>query len=220
MLINPAAKPMDEVHRFLSITVNIFLNKSHVWTYTREDMEDIFQACYMVAFRRLLEKVRKGTYRRDLSFYLNCRSCAWSAVSPTLAVLLPRIQRSHDLASLYDSVPGCGGNEKKTYAEVISNKPCWRTVGEIHREQTKKRYPAKNLHRVWRNEIDAEYYEYLDDCSDYSVEPLSKNDYIQENYEDWEYELYFYNQLHPGCSRSDIKRKKEIIKRIQKKDRA
>ena len=99
MLIDPKASPKDEIWRFLKVCVNVWLNKSRVWSYSEDDIRDLESACLVLAYRNLLKLVREGKYNRKVSFYLNCRSCAWSAVSNRLSVYFTQVRRNKKICS-------------------------------------------------------------------------------------------------------------------------
>lgn len=99
MLIDPKASPKDEIWRFLRTCVSVWLNKSRVWSYSEDDIRDLESACLVLSYRNLLKLVREGKYNRKLSFYLNCRSCAWSAVSNCLSAYFTQVRRNKNICS-------------------------------------------------------------------------------------------------------------------------
>ena len=109
MLIDPKASPKDEIWRFLRVCVNVWLNKSRVWSYSEDDIRDLESACLVLAYRNLLKLVREGKYNRKVSFYLNCRGCAWSAVSNRLSAYFTQVKRNKKICStdveIEDGIP-------------------------------------------------------------------------------------------------------------------
>lgn len=99
MLIDPKASPRDEIWRFLRVCVNVFLNKSRVWSYSEDDILDLESTCLVLAYRNLLKLVREGKYNRKVSFYLNCRGCAWAAVSNGLSSYFTQVKRNKNICS-------------------------------------------------------------------------------------------------------------------------
>lgn len=74
---------MDNLYDLIHLQCSIWLNKYRVHAETREDMEDLEWQYYYATYYELVRRVRTGTYRRDLSLYLNVRSCAWSLFTRT-----------------------------------------------------------------------------------------------------------------------------------------
>ena len=99
MLIDPNASPKDEIWRFLKTCVSVWLNKSRVWSYYEDDIRDLESTCLVLSYRNLLKLVREGKYNRNLSFYLNCRGCAWAAVSNGLSAYFTQVRRNKKICS-------------------------------------------------------------------------------------------------------------------------
>ena len=99
MLIDPKASPRDEIWRFLMVCVNVWLNKSRVWSYSEDDILDLESTCLVLAYRNLLKLVREGKYNRKVSFYLNCRGCAWAAVSNGLSAYFTQVKHNKNICS-------------------------------------------------------------------------------------------------------------------------
>ena len=99
MLIDPKASPMDEIWRFLKVCVSVWLNKSRVWSYSEDNILDLESACLIRSYSNLLKLVREGKYNRKLSFYLNCRGCAWAAVSNCLSAYFTQVRRNKNICS-------------------------------------------------------------------------------------------------------------------------
>lgn len=74
---------MDNLYDLIHLQCSIWLNKYRVHAETREDMEDLEWQYYYATYYELVRRVRTRTYRRDLSLYLNVRSCAWSLFTRT-----------------------------------------------------------------------------------------------------------------------------------------
>lgn len=99
MLIDPKASPRDEIWRFLKVCVSVWLNKSRVWSYSEDNILDLESACLIRSYSNLLKLVREGKYNRKLSFYLNCRGCAWAAVSNCLSAYFTQVRRNKNICS-------------------------------------------------------------------------------------------------------------------------
>lgn len=99
MLIDSKASPRDEIWRFLKVCVSVWLNKSRVWSYSEDEIRDLESTCLVLAYHYLLKLVRECRYNRQLSFYLNCRSCAWAAVSNGLSAYFTQVRRNKNICS-------------------------------------------------------------------------------------------------------------------------
>ena len=99
MLIDPTANPKDEIWRFLRVCVSVWLSKSRVYSTSEDEIRDLESTCLMLAYHYLLKLVREGKYNRKVSFYLNCRGCAWAAVSNGLSAYFTQVKRNKKICS-------------------------------------------------------------------------------------------------------------------------
>lgn len=99
MLINPKANPKDEIWRFLRVCVSVWLSKSRVYSTSEDEIRDLESTCLVLAYHYLLKLVRECRYNRKVSFYLNCRGCAWAAVSNGLSAYFTQVRRNKNICS-------------------------------------------------------------------------------------------------------------------------
>lgn len=197
MLIRADASPRDEIYRFVRTLVLVYLAKWKAWSYREEDMEELVSNCLMHTYFLLVWRVKHGRYRKDLSFYLNVRSCAMSTVASEYRSWLPRIKNKLNLVNIEKTVVGCDGLR---LIDTLAARPQWKTPGETKEICNGRRYrglPDKVTQReaqTLRRYIDADYNAYLDDCEEFGVSTrLSAEEYIKQNYTDEEYKIYYTN---------------------------
>ena len=187
MTINPSAPPLDEAMRFCRTCVAIWLNKYGIWADSIEDIEDLESECVYRTYKQLIKRVVEGKYRKDLSFYLNCRSCAWSAISYALQLWREDIKRKYELSDIDDCVPGT----TRKFSEVVTESVRWRTdADDVPPEQ---RGPAERPLESYKRQsakvaaakahIDYWYELYQEMCIEHCVEPMDKDQWVKDNIE-------------------------------------
>ena len=195
MLIDPQAKPMDEVWRFVKTCCQVFMAKWRVWSYRKEDIDELEQNIYMHCYFLLVWRVRNGRYNRQYSFYHNVRSCAMSTVASEVRAWLPKIKDKLNNVDIECRVVGSEGSGVRLI-DTLSAKPAWKTPGEA-KDRRHSCLPDKVTQReakTLRRYIDADYNAYLDDCEEFGISSrLSLQEYIQSNYTDEEYRIYVTN---------------------------
>lgn len=191
MIIDANAAPMDEVWRFVRTCCQVFMAKWKIWSYSKDDIDELEQNIYMHCYFLLVWRVRNGRYNRLYSFYHNVRSCAMSTVSSEIRAWLPKIKDKLNNVNIEQRVVGADERGIRLI-DTLSARPTWRTSAEFKNKP--KELPdvltqkdASTLRRV----IDNDYYSYLDDCEEFCVENvLSEDEFIRNNYSDREYEIY------------------------------
>lgn len=193
---------IDEAWRICKICTSVWLCAMGVFSRTKEEMEDIEQRVLIKTYSNLLYKVRTKTYRKDMSFYLNVRSCAWSAVGE-LAHERRAKKRQAKVVALgrIDS-----GLEEGWLATLASHTvPRLRTDGDC-REQSSQYTNEKNRQRAieaggrtlemyekyhqasikrWTPKYREDaYLEYLAECEEFGIEAVSRSEFDRINYED------------------------------------
>lgn len=170
MLINPKANPLDEVWRFLRACVDVWLSKMRIYSYSKELIEDLENDAVCESYRYLVNRVADGTYRRDLSFYLNCRSAAWTGCKSAADRYYARQKREEGLCSIYDNVSDTDirivdtlvGHSKlmteSDYKTLYKERNCYK-------KSTRKDAVER---QTWE-----EYFRYVEDCVELGVEELS-----------------------------------------------
>lgn len=171
MLINPDAKPLDEVWRFIRACVDVWLSKMRIYSYSKELMEDLEIDAMCESYRYLVSRVADGTYRKDLTLYLNCRSAAWTGVKSAADRFYSRQKREEGLCSIYDHVSDTeirivdtlvGRNKLMTDSDY---KTLYKERGKDYKQSTRK--DALERQR-WDD-----YFRYVEDCVELGVEELS-----------------------------------------------
>lgn len=171
MLIDPNAKPLDEVWRFLRACVDVWLSKMRIYSYSKELMEDLETDAMCESYRYLVSRVVDGTYKRDLSFYLNCRSAAWTGCKSAADKYYARQKREEGLCSIYDKVSDTeirlvdtlvGRNKLMTESD-------WKTVYK-ERSRGYKQPTRKDVIERQRWE---DYFKYVEECVELGVDELS-----------------------------------------------
>lgn len=185
MVINPNAPPLDEAMRFCRTCVAVWLNKYGIWSERVEDIEDLESECVYRTYKQLIRLVVEGKYRKDLSFYLNCRSCAWASISYALKLWRSDIQRKYEMADIDDNIP----NTTRKYSDVVTESVRWRTDAEdVPLEQrgpaerpleSYKRQSAKVV--AAKAHIDYWYELYQEMCLEHCVEPMDKDQWVKDN---------------------------------------
>lgn len=171
--------------------------KWNIWSYRREDIDELEQNIYCHCYFLLVWRIRNGRYNRKYSFYLNVRSCAMSTVASEVRSWIPKIKNKLNLVNIEKSVVG---TESLRLIDTLSAKPTWKTAGEtkeICNERHRREIPEKVTQRnaqTLRRYIDADYASYLDDCEEFGiVDKLTLDEYIKSNYTDEEYQIYMTN---------------------------
>lgn len=195
VLLDPELSPMQNAWRVVDICASVWLSKFKVWATEKEDMEDLEQMARMMTMKELVRRVRKKKYNRKYSFYLNCRSCAYSimlhrVIDPWVAHIKEReaMLDGHSPASLQKC------DENFTLYDVVSSKRqhFWITDAE-------KRYQHIDWHdaerpgdkiRLFEQQINEDYDQHCDDCEEFGLDPVDKDSFIDENYTDEEKALF------------------------------
>lgn len=171
MLIDPNAKPLDEVWRFIRACVDVWLSKMRIYSYSKELMEDLEIDAMCESYRYLVSRVADGTYKRDLSFYLNCRSAAWTGCKSAADKYYARQKREEGLCSIYDKVSDTeirlvdtlvGRNKLMTESD-------WKTV---YKERSKG-YKQPTRKDVLERQRWEDYFKYVEECVELGVDELS-----------------------------------------------
>jgi hypothetical protein len=187
----------ENVWHFINITVGIWLAKAKVWSYDRELIEELEQTCKLRTYLRLKDIVHRGLYARHLSFYLNCRSCAWAAVSNVIylwqqyAVEIPALTvdidtpitgpgvKSDDL-SLADTLTTHNTPKLRTRYDMINDVQIKRGVGTKTLDDVTR--GTVGYKAVWYAVTEAEWDYYLQSCEEFNIQPISKEEFLEKNF--------------------------------------
>jgi len=187
----------ENVWHFIDITVGIFLAKAKVWSYERELIEELEQTCKLRTYLRLKDIVHRGMYAHHLSFYLNCRSCAWAAVSNVIylwkqyAVTVPALTvdidapitgphvKSDDL-SLADTLATHEVPKLRTRYDMINDVQIKRGVGTKTLDDVTR--GTVGYKSVWYAVTESEWDYYLQSCEEFNIQPISKEEFLEKNF--------------------------------------
>ena len=187
MTINPDAPPLDEAMRFVRACVSVFLNKYGAWSDNKEDIEDLESECIFKTYKKLINIVVTKKYRKDLSFYLNCRGCAWSEVGHAYKQWYRHYKQSMDDICIDDTIPGTD----RKYGDVVSHAITWVTDSDL--VPMERRGPAErplesykmagSRMKAAQAHIDYWYELYTEMCLEHCVDPMDKDSWVSENVE-------------------------------------
>lgn len=171
MLIDPNAKPLDEVWRFIRACVDVWLSKMRIYSYSKELMEDLETDAMCESYRYLVSRVADGSYRSDLSFYLNCRSAAWTGCKRAADKYYARNKREEGLCSIYDNVSGTDVRIVDTLVgrNKLMTESDWKTLYKEHGKDYKKSTRKDAIERQLWND----YFRYVEECVELGVDELS-----------------------------------------------
>ena len=197
LLLSPDKTPMENLWWLIDICCGIWLAKFRVFAYERSVIEELEQEFRMRTFLRLRDHVWRGTYRRDLSLYLNTRSAAYGCCSDVLSTWKERnINRPakwlnidmpfdadaksvSDSTTLADTLASHKVTKLRTKYDTICDcqRKCkgWKNLDEVERGQ--RGYGA-----VWHAVTEAEWDYYLQSCSEFGIQPISKEEFLEKNF--------------------------------------
>lgn len=200
--LRPCEHMIDEAWRICKICTSVWLCAMGIYARTKEEMEDIEQRVLIKTYSNLLYKVRTKTYRRDMSFYLNVRSCAWSAVGELAherraakrqakVVALGRIDSGLEegwLATLAaHTVPKLrtDGDCRAQSAQNTNDKYRQRAVEAGGRTlEMYERYHKASMKRLSGKYREDAYWDYVADCEEFGIEAVSMDEFLRINYEE------------------------------------
>lgn len=196
ILLRPDWTWQENVWHFIDITVGIFLAKAKVWSYDRELIEELEQTCKLRTYLRLKDIVHRGLYAYEFSFYHNCRSCAWAAVSNVIYLWKHYVVEIPALTVDIDA-PITGPNVKSddlSLADTLATHEVTklRTSYDCKLQSAYKRGKkhslddvqrgSKEFPQVWRAITEEQYDYYLQSCVEYGIEPLDHDSFIKKNF--------------------------------------
>ena len=185
---------LENVWRLIYLSCTVWLNKFHVFAYSKEEMEDIEHDVQIRAYVYLLEKVRSGSYRRDLSLYLNIRSCCQCAVGMyvhTCHTNKFKAQRETISLGHVDAENGEGWLCSVASESVPRMMTAWDAI-QASKRRTQKAISDDcpiNVRKASRTRVEARrrdeaYNEYVEDCVELGIDYISRDDFEQNNYGD------------------------------------
>lgn len=196
LLLSPDKTPMENLWFLIDVCCSIWLAKYGIYGYSKESIEELEQDCRLLTFLRLRNLVRNGTYRRQFSLYLNVRWCAWGSVpncisswklrhidihAKLVSIDTPLKSQNNegDELTLGDSLASHEAKRLRTQYDLVkdcdvrNNKQL--TLDDV--EIGKSGYQ-----QVWKAITESEWDYYLQSCSEFGLEPISKEDFLQRNF--------------------------------------
>lgn len=195
VLLDPNLSPMQNAWRVVNICASVWLAKFKVWASEKEDIEDLEQTARFMTMQELIRRVRKKKYNRKYSFYLNCRSCAYSIMLHR--VIDPWVAHIKERDAMLDgnspaSLQKCDENFTLYDAMSTKRQHCWVTEAERryqHIDWHDAERPGDRL-RLLEKQIEEDYDQHCDDCTEFGLEPMDKDSFIDENYTESEKALF------------------------------
>ena len=183
---------LENCWRLIYISCSVWLNKYRVFAYSKEEMEDIEHDAQIRAYVYLLEKVRSGSYRRDLSLYLNIRSCCQCAVGMYVHTChTEKFKANRNTISLahVDAENGEGWLSTLASESVPRMMTAWDAI-QASKNRTRKpisddcpiNVRKASSTRVEARRRDEAYNEYVEDCVELGIDYISRDDFEQSNY--------------------------------------
>ena len=171
MLIDPNLTPRENIARFVNACSLVWLNKYRLYSEDPADIEELEQDARCATMTALLIKVRTGEYRRDLSFYLNVRSCAWSVISH----VVNKFKRKMELKKPVESIDAVIDDEHCTLLDITAahQVPKLRTDGELRKDHT-------SINRALQDAYD----DYVGDCEELGISHGSYQDWVNKNFKE------------------------------------
>ena len=185
---------LENCWRLIYISCSVWLNKYRVFAFSKEEMEDIEHDAHIRAYVYLLEKVRSGSYRKDLSLYLNIRSCCQCAVGIYVhSCHTNKFKANRNTISLghVDAENGEGWLSTLASESVPRMMTSWDAI-QASKRRTRKALSEdcpSNVRKARDTRIEARlrdeaYNEYVEDCVELGIDYISRDDFEQSNYGD------------------------------------
>ena len=150
--LDPDLSPMENLWNVIRIQASIWLAKYKVYSLDGpEEVDDLFYALMLRIFLELRRKVWDGTYRRDLSLYLNVRSSAWAVTGNMLKQWRSEQEKRKETLHMDQLLLGEPDSAPKTLGDTISYEEAflsYRSQSEINKESKRRqrqRHNAKSL---------------------------------------------------------------------------
>ena len=207
VLLDPKLSPMENLWKVIRIQASIWLCRYKVYSLDGpEEVDDLFYALMLRIFLDVRRKVWDGTWRRDLSVYLNVRSSAWAVTGNLLKRWrADQITRKETL-NFDQLLLGNPDNSLKTLGDTVSyeagrlsyvsdnesnNRRCAiyrarhraKVQGTlVYKQKSEAMLKAMQKVRDAKEQQD-EYDKYLSDCEFFGIEDrLDYASFIKQNY--------------------------------------
>ena len=197
---------MDNLYNLIKLQCCIWMNKYRIQADTREDMEDLEMQYWYATYKELLRRLRVGMYRRDMSLYLNVRSCAWSLFNRVYESWAKQIKLRALHIDLNEATPNTYGHPIQEFigADTVSKLMTESDVNDAKNRSTLKKRRAKRLEnatakqlesterarRAYRKGHVAKYMDdawqsYLEDCFELGVAArMTEDEFYIKNFPD------------------------------------
>lgn len=202
--LRPCEHMLEEAWRICKICTSVWLCAMGVYANSREEMEDIEQRVLIKTYTNLLYKVRTKTYSLERSFYLNVRSCAWSAVGE-LAHERRAKKRQAKVVALGRIDSGLEEGWLATLAahtvpKLRTDGDCRAQSSQYQNEKNRQRaieaggktlelyekYHQASIKRWTPKYREDAYWDYVADCAEFGIEAVSMDEFLRINYEEAE----------------------------------
>ena len=207
LLLDPNLSPMENLWNVIRIQASIWLAKYKVYSLDGpEEVDDLYYSLILRIFLDLRRKVWDGTYRRDLSLYLNVRSSAWAVTANVLQRWRAEQITRKETLNLDQLLLGDPDSSLKTLADTVSYEEGYLSYVSEYEANSRRcaNYRAKHRAKVANNLIckqkseamlramqkvrDAkeqqdEYERYVSDCEFFGLaDHLDYESFIRQNY--------------------------------------
>lgn len=208
-LLDPNKTPMQNLSDLIYAQTAIWLNRYHVWSYDKSDIEALEQDLRMAIFITFRRKVWDGEYDRAYSLYLQVRSVAWSVCSNCIRLFIKNIKQRNNNISADLFIQG-GEEEDVRIVDTLTENDIGkyyseyerRRVADSKRKRARREAAAKEQDPLKRrireslfrrfNELNNPqirrnaYDDYLDDCEFFGITPLDYASFVRQNFQDKE----------------------------------
>ena len=205
--LDPQKTPMENLWACIRIQASIWLAKYKVYSLDGHDeVDDLFYALMLRIFLDVRRKVWDGTYRRDLSLYLNVRSSAWAVTGNLLKRWRAEQITRKETLNLDQLLLGDPDNSLKTLADTVSYEKGYLSYVSDNEANNRRCAEYRAKHRakvqgtlVYKQKSEAmlkamqrvrdakeqqdEYDKYLSDCEFFGIsDRLDYESFIRQNY--------------------------------------
>jgi hypothetical protein len=194
--LDPNKTPMQNLWDLIYAQASIWLARSGVYSYDGpEPVDDLLSSLMLSIFLDIRRKVWDGTYRKDLTLYLNVRSSAWALTGHFLKRWIREQEQIHSLLDVDQYL----GDTDVPLGDLLTyehNKLNYKRKSEtqaIRREkQRANQTPTPHqraMRQYWarlkgyRAHEDA-YDHYVEDCEEFGMEAMSREEFLKANFPD------------------------------------
>lgn len=205
--LDPGKSPMENLWDLINAQTSIWLNKYHVWSYDKSDIEALEQDMRMAVFIKFRQRVWDGEYDRRYSLYLNVRSVAWSVCSNCIRFFTRDIEQRNNCISSDLFIQG-GDEEDSRIVDTLTENDIGRYYSPIERRRVSdnkrkrarreaaaresdplkrrireslfRRFSELNNPQIRRNAYD----DYLGECEFFGIEALDYQSFVRQNFQD------------------------------------